>query len=124
MCPNLTLLDQDAVIWCSRLVSYLDDPSDDIQDPNILDDILGESLSISSHPSCDGSVSVASLSDIHYFPSGSHLNSIRYHSFISALTFPPVALADPANILKPFCASFAVYSRGVSGECATFMIVE
>ena len=40
------------------------------------------------------------------------------------LTFPPVALDSPENILRPFCASLTVSSRGVSGEGATIMIVE
>ena len=123
MCPDLTLSAQDSVIWCSRLVCSFEDPSGDTQTPNILDACLVESLSISFPPCCDGSVSVASLSGSRHFPSGSHLDSIRYHLVFSALTFPHVALDAPANILRPFCASFTVYSRGVSCEVATCMIL-
>ena len=124
MCPDISLSAEDTVIWCSRLVCYLEDPYGDIRTPNILDACLGDILYISYPTSCNGSVSVASLYASRHFPSGSYLKSIRYHFFFYALTFPLVALAAPAQILRPFCASFTVYSRGVSGEGATSMIVE
>ena len=112
MCPDLPLSAQDAVIWCSRLVCSLEDPSGDIQTPNIMDAYLEDILSISFPRSCDGSVSVASLSDIQNLPSGSHLKSIIYHFVFSALTCPPVDLADTENILRTFCASFTVSYSG------------
>ena len=99
-------------------------PYVDIQTPNILDDCLGGIISIYFPPSCCGSVIVAYLSDSQHFSYGSHFKSIRYHFVFSALTCPPVALSHPANILRPFCASLTVSSRGVSGEGATGMIVE
>ena len=85
---------------------------------------LGFSLYISFPPSCDGSVSVFSLSARRHFPSVFHLKSIRCHFFFSALTCTPVALAAPVKIFRPFCASFNVSSRWVSYEGATCMILE
>ena len=109
---DINLSAQDAVICCICLLCSLEDPYGDIQTPNILDACLGESLSIYFPPSCDGSVSVASLSDIQNLPSGSHLKSIIYHFVFSALTCPPVDLADTENILRTFCASFTVSYSG------------
>ena len=124
MWPALTLSAQDAVILCTHCVCYFEDPTGDIKTPNILDACLGESLSISFPPSCDGGLSVASLSDSCHFPPGSHLKSIRCHFVFYALTCTPVALAAPENTLRPFCTSFTVSSRGVSGEVYTWMIME
>ena len=70
MCPDLTLSAQDADIWCSSIICSLEDPSGDIQTPNILDACLGGSLSFSFAPSFGGSISVASLSASHHLPSG------------------------------------------------------
>ena len=123
MFHDVTLSAQDAVIWCIILFYSMDNPSGDIQTPNILYAFLGVSISVSFPPYIDGSVRVASLSSNRHFHSGSHLKSIRYHFVFSALTFPPVALAAPPKILRPFCASFTVSSRGVSVEGATCMIV-
>ena len=102
MCPDLTSSDQDAVIWCSSLVCYLDNPSGDIQTPNILDDCLGESIYIYFTLFCDDSVSVSSLSDSHHLPSGSLLKSIRFHFVFYTLTCTPVVLASPAKNQGPF----------------------
>ena len=67
---------------------------------------------------------MSSLSDIFYFPSGSHLKSIRYNFFFFALTFPPVAFYAPVNMLRPFFASSTVSSRGMSIVGATCMIMD
>ena len=77
MCPEITLLDQEAVIQLSCLVCYLEDQYCDIHTPNILDYFLGDSISISFPPSCDRGVSLASLSDSRHFTSECHLKSIR-----------------------------------------------
>ena len=124
MCPDLTLSAQYTVIWCIRIVCSFEDPSGDIHNPNILDSCLGDSLSIYFPTYCDGSVSVSSLYYSRHLPSGSHLKSIRYHFIFSALTCPSVALSAPEKILRPFCASFTVSSRGLSGEGVTCMIVD
>ena len=73
---------------------------------------------------CDGSVGVDYLSYSHPPPSEYHLKYIIYHFVFSALTCPPVALTDPANILRPFCDSFTVSYRGVYGEGVTCMIMK
>ena len=40
------------------------------------------------------------------------------------ITYPPIEMDSPANILRPFCAILTFSSRGVSGEGVTCMIVE
>ena len=124
LCPCLTLSAQDAVIWFIPIICSLEDPSGDIQNPNILDPSWGESISISFPHFCDGSVSVSSLSYSHHFPSGLHLKSIIYYFVIYELTCPPVALSAPVNILRPFFAIFTASSRGGSIEGDNSMIVE
>ena len=65
-----------------------------------------------------------SIYESRHFSYWYHLNSIRYHFSFYELTFPPFALADTVKIFRPFCARFSVFSRGVSSEGATCMIVE
>ena len=102
----------------------MEDTSGDIQTPNILDGFLADNIYIYFPPSCYGCVSVTSLYASRHFPSGSHLKSIIYHFFFYALTCPTVDLDTPEKIMRPFCVSFTVSYRGVSGEGATCMIVE
>ena len=47
------------------------------------------------------------LAKCHFFY-GSNVNSSRYHLIFGALTFPPVALAAPANMFRPSWGSLTV----------------
>ena len=51
-----------------------------------------------------------------HFPDGSQVNSKKY--FFLTMTCPPVALAAPENIFRPFWASLAVSYVGIFGKGA------
>ena len=59
------------------------------------------------------SVSWASLLARCHLSVGPHMNSIRYHLFLAALTCTPVDCADPVKIYRPLCNSFTIFSIGV-----------
>ena len=101
----------------------MEDPYREIHTPNALDVCLEEILYINFPSYFDGSVGVASSSDSLYLPSDFNLKSIIYHSIFFALTCPPVDFFAPAKIVRPFCSSLTVSSRGVSGVGATCMVM-
>ena len=112
MCPDLNISAHAAVILQSLLVCYLEDIFSDIQNPDILDACLGDSIPLSFPTSCDDILSVAYMSDSCHFLSWSHLNSIIYHFVFSPQTCPPVDLSPHTEILSPFYGSLTVSSRG------------
>ena len=124
MCSDLTQSDQVVVVWRRRFVLSRDYPSGGIHTTRILEDFYRGSLSMCSSLSCVFRERWSLFFSICHFPSGSQLSSRWYHFVSCTLTFPPVSLAAPNKILRPYWASFTVSWVGVLVEGDIWTIVE
>ena len=123
ICPDMKLSAHFEVFWWRRRVCLLEDPSDDIHTPRILEACACGSIFIRWWTSYVSRERWSLFFARCHVPAGSQVNSMSYHLFFLKLTCPPVALVAPANILRPSWESLTLSYVGVSGEGGIWTIV-